>query len=148
MERVHAGVAVTQEAGTQFGRPRSNPAIVAEELAIVATARAGGKTATQAAKLVGWSRPTLYRHQQNMQPIPGPPPGSCLGESSTESLIRFKMGESGSCAAEDLGDFSPGVVIQPEGVTEESDGNASQQHDALGVFVRGLAGVIARDPAK
>lgn len=66
VERVRAGVAVAQEAGTQFGRPKSDPAIVAEKLAIVAAARAEGKTAEKAASLVGWSRPTLYRHQQTM----------------------------------------------------------------------------------
>ena len=63
VERVRAGVAVAQEAGTQFGRPKSDPAVVAEKLAIVAAARAEGKTAEKAASLVGWSRPTLYRHQ-------------------------------------------------------------------------------------
>ena len=64
VERVRAGVAVAQEAGAKFGRPRSDPAVVAEKLAIVAAARAEGKTAEAAAGLVGWSRPTLYRHQQ------------------------------------------------------------------------------------
>jgi len=63
VERVRAGVAVAQEAGAKFGRPRSDPAVVAEKLAIVAAARAEGKTAEAAAALVGWSRPTLYRHQ-------------------------------------------------------------------------------------
>lgn len=61
VERVRAGVTVAQNAGTKFGRPRVDPAMVAEKLAIVATARAEGKTAEVAAALVGWSRPTLYR---------------------------------------------------------------------------------------
>lgn len=69
VERVRAGVAVAQGAGTQFGRPKSDPAVVAEKLAIVAAARAEGKTAAQAAELVGWSRPTLYRHQQSMADV-------------------------------------------------------------------------------
>lgn len=64
VERVRAGVTSAQEAGAKFGRPRSDPAVVAERLAIVAAARAQGKTAEGAARLVGWSRPTLYRHQQ------------------------------------------------------------------------------------
>jgi DNA invertase Pin-like site-specific DNA recombinase len=68
VERVRAGVAVAQEAGAKFGRPRSDPAVVAEKLAIVAAARAQGKTAEDAARLVGWSRPTLYRHQQGQAP--------------------------------------------------------------------------------
>ncbi|AMM22775.1 invertase (plasmid) [Frondihabitans sp. PAMC 28766] len=69
VERVRAGVAVAQEAGAKFGRPRSDPAVVAEKLAIVAAARADGKTAEAAAALVGWSRPTLYRHSRNRDGI-------------------------------------------------------------------------------
>jgi len=64
VERVRAGVAVAQEAGTRFGRPKSDPAVVGQKLALVAQARADGQTAEQAASLVGWSRATLYRHQQ------------------------------------------------------------------------------------
>jgi transposase-like protein len=37
--------------------------MVTEKLAIVADARAKGRTAEEAARLVGWSRATLYRHQ-------------------------------------------------------------------------------------
>lgn len=64
VERVRAGVAVAQEAGTRFGRPKSDPAVIGQKLALVAQARAEGQTAEQAAALVGWSRATLYRHQQ------------------------------------------------------------------------------------
>jgi len=63
VERVNAGIAVARESGTRFGRPTSDPGVVGEKLAIVATARAAGKTAAEAAQLVGWSRATLYRHQ-------------------------------------------------------------------------------------
>lgn len=59
IERVNAGIAVTRETGTQFGRPKSDPTAVDEELAIFDTARAPGTTATEAAELVGWSRTTL-----------------------------------------------------------------------------------------
>lgn len=62
VERVLAGVAVAQEAGTPFGRPTSDPTIVADKLAIVAAARAERKTVEKAASLVGGSRPTLYCH--------------------------------------------------------------------------------------
>jgi DNA invertase Pin-like site-specific DNA recombinase len=65
VERVRAGVTVAQNAGTKFGRPRIEPSVVAEKLAIVAAARAQGKTAEAAAALVGWSRPTLYRYTSN-----------------------------------------------------------------------------------
>jgi transposase-like protein len=40
-----------------------NPDIIAEKLAIVADAGSRGRTAAEAAALVGWSRATLYRHQ-------------------------------------------------------------------------------------
>lgn len=71
VERVRADVAFAQEAGTPFGRPKSDPAVVAEKLAIVATARAEGKTAEAAAALVGWSRPTLHRHVNNHHAMNG-----------------------------------------------------------------------------
>jgi DNA invertase Pin-like site-specific DNA recombinase len=71
VERVRAGVTVAQSAGTKFGRPRVDPTAVAEKLAIVATARAEGKTAKAAAALVGWSRPTLYRHTSTHDRIGG-----------------------------------------------------------------------------
>lgn len=63
VERVNAGIAVAREAGIRFGRPKSDPGVVGEKLAIVAQARAAGKTAAEAAALVGWSRASLYRHQ-------------------------------------------------------------------------------------
>ena len=65
VERVNAGIASSRAAGTRFGRPLSDPAVINDKLRIVAQARAAGKTAAQAAELVGWSRATLYRHQQS-----------------------------------------------------------------------------------
>jgi hypothetical protein len=38
--------------------------VIADKLRIVTDARAKGRTAEEAARLVGWSRATLYRHQQ------------------------------------------------------------------------------------
>lgn len=63
VERVNAGIAAARESGTRFGRPPVNPDTIAEKLAIVADARSKGRTAAEAAALVGWSRATLYRHQ-------------------------------------------------------------------------------------
>jgi len=63
IERVNAGIAAAKASGTQFGRPRVQPDMVADKLKIATDARAKGRTATQAAALVGWSRATLYRHQ-------------------------------------------------------------------------------------
>lgn len=63
-ERVNAGIAAARQSGTRFGRPPVNPTVVAEKLDIARDARAKGRTAEEAARLVGWSRATLYRHQQ------------------------------------------------------------------------------------
>lgn len=64
VERINAGIAAARANGTRFGRPLSDPVVIADKLAIAADARACGRTAEDAARLVGWSRATLYRHQQ------------------------------------------------------------------------------------
>jgi DNA invertase Pin-like site-specific DNA recombinase len=64
VERVNAGISAARQNGTRFGRPLSNPAVIADKLAIAQDARAKGRTAEDAARFVGWSRATLYRHQQ------------------------------------------------------------------------------------
>lgn len=66
VERVNAGIAAAKENGTRFGRPLSNLAVINDKLAIAAEARTKGRTAAEAAKLVGWSRATLYRHQRGL----------------------------------------------------------------------------------
>lgn len=63
-ERVNAGIAAAKQNGTRFGRPPVDPAVIAEKLEIAGDARAKGRTAEDAARLVGWSRATLYRHRQ------------------------------------------------------------------------------------
>lgn len=64
LERINAGITASQQNGTKFGRPAVNPKVLADKLAIATDARAKGRTAEEAARLVGWSRATLYRHQQ------------------------------------------------------------------------------------
>ncbi len=63
-ERVNAGIAAAKAKGTRFGRPLADPSVIASKLEIAQQERAKGRTAEEAAKLVGWSRATLYRHQQ------------------------------------------------------------------------------------
>ena len=63
-ERINAGIAAAKQNGTRFGRPPVDPAVIAEKLDIAQDARRKGRTAAEAASLVGWSRATLYRHQQ------------------------------------------------------------------------------------
>ena len=65
VERVNAGIAASRKSGTVFGRPVSDPTMIAEKLKVVQEARERGKSALDAAALVGWSRPTYYRHQAN-----------------------------------------------------------------------------------
>lgn len=67
VERVNAGIAAARQNGTRFGRPPVDPAVIAEKLALAVEARRKGRTAGEAARLVGWSRATLYRHQQAAQ---------------------------------------------------------------------------------
>lgn len=62
VERVNAGIAAARQSGTRFGRPASDPAVISDKLAIAKDARAKGRTAEDAARLVGWSRATFYRH--------------------------------------------------------------------------------------
>ena len=64
VERVNAGIAAARQNGTRLGRPLSDPVVIADKLAIATDARGKGRTAEDAARLVGWSRATLYRHQQ------------------------------------------------------------------------------------
>jgi len=66
VERVNAGIAAARAGGTRFGRPPLDRTEIADKLAIVNEARAKGRTAADAARLVGWSRATLYRHQQQL----------------------------------------------------------------------------------
>jgi len=78
-ERVNAGIMAAKATGTVFGRPPVDPTVINEKLAIVNAARAKGRTATDAAQLVGWSRATFYRHQQILADQ-SPPPSVGLAE--------------------------------------------------------------------
>jgi DNA invertase Pin-like site-specific DNA recombinase len=64
IERVNTGIAAARQNGTRFGRLLTDPIVIADKLAVAQDARAKGRTAVDAARLVGWSRATLYRHQQ------------------------------------------------------------------------------------
>lgn len=63
VERVNAGIAAARAQGTTLGRPATPREQVVEKLRIAQEARTRGKTAAEAAQLVGWSRATLYRQQ-------------------------------------------------------------------------------------
>ena len=53
VERVNAGIAAARQNGTRFFRPLSDPVVIADKLAIATDARAKGRTAEDAARLVG-----------------------------------------------------------------------------------------------
>ena len=62
-ERVQAGVLAAQQRGVRFGRPAPDPAEVAAKVRMARRAMAeDGLPAADAARLVGWSRSSLYRH--------------------------------------------------------------------------------------
>lgn len=65
VERVNAGIAVARQNGTRFGRPVVDPEVIAGKLELVEESRAKGHSVSKAAQLVGWSRPTYYRHRQD-----------------------------------------------------------------------------------
>lgn len=65
-ERVAAGVASTRPGGSRLGRPPLDPVSIREKIRTVADARSRGLTVADAAQLVGWSRATFYRHQQEL----------------------------------------------------------------------------------
>ena len=62
VERINAGIAAARQSGTRFGRPLSDPALIADKLAIAKESRTKGRAAEDAAHIVGWSRAILYRH--------------------------------------------------------------------------------------
>jgi hypothetical protein len=57
-------ISAARQTGTRFGRPLSDPMVIADKLAIAQDARATGRTAEDTARLVGWSRTMFYRRQQ------------------------------------------------------------------------------------
>ena len=61
-ERVNAGVAAAKVNGVRFGRTPEDPAATAAKLTVAREAVRQGSTAAAAAKMVGWSRATFYRH--------------------------------------------------------------------------------------
>ena len=63
-ERVQAGVDAARARGVRFGRPEVDPLEVARRVrAVEHLVDTEGMTVEAAAKLVGWSRATYYRHR-------------------------------------------------------------------------------------
>lgn len=60
VERVNAGIAAAEAERDPVRPPAFGPGVIADKLAIAADARARGRTAEDAAQLVGWTRATLY----------------------------------------------------------------------------------------
>nr|WP_300149218.1 recombinase family protein [Propionicimonas sp.] len=63
-ERVAAGMSSARRAGTRLGRPPLDSLLIRDKVRAVEDARARGLSAADAARLVGWSRATFYRHQK------------------------------------------------------------------------------------
>lgn len=63
-EGIAAGMASSPKRGRRLGRPPLDPVGIRDKIRAVEEARTRGMTAADAAQLVGWSRATFYRHQQ------------------------------------------------------------------------------------
>lgn len=63
-KRIAAGMASARLAGTKLGRLPIDPEAIRAKLRAVEEARARGFSAAHAARTVGWSRATFYRHKQ------------------------------------------------------------------------------------
>lgn len=62
-ERVQAGIDASRARGTRMGRPAPDPQVVEAKVRMARRAMdEDGLQAADAARLVGWSRSTLYRH--------------------------------------------------------------------------------------
>lgn len=84
VERINAGIIAPKQNGTRFGRTAVNPEVIADKLAIAADARAKGRTAEEAGRLVGWSRATLYRYQQALATSQSSTPQALIAHDRTE----------------------------------------------------------------
>jgi DNA invertase Pin-like site-specific DNA recombinase len=68
-ERVQAGIEASRARGVRFGRPAPDPEEVAAKIRMARRAmEEDNLRAEEAARLVGWSRSTLYRHLRNALP--------------------------------------------------------------------------------
>jgi DNA invertase Pin-like site-specific DNA recombinase len=66
-ERVQAGIEASRARGTRFGRPAPDRREVEAKVRMARRAmNEDGLQAADAARLVGWSRSTLYRHMQSV----------------------------------------------------------------------------------
>lgn len=66
-ERVAAGIAAARARGVRLGRPPLDPKVVADKLETALIYRSRGLTAAEAARRVGWTRATFYRHLRAAQ---------------------------------------------------------------------------------
>jgi hypothetical protein len=135
VERINAGIAASKQNGTRFGRPAVNPKVIADKLAIAADARAKGRTAEEAARLVGWSRATLYRHQQalavtaprlgipklspveNRRPTSPPDPLPKIGAPATRALAKHGVQTMRDLEGVDLQELSTLHGVGPKAIT-------------------------------
>lgn len=68
-ERVQAGVDAARDRGVRFGRPEADPKLVARNLRTIKhLVESEGLTVVEAAKSLGWSKSTYYRHLARSEP--------------------------------------------------------------------------------
>ncbi|WP_138418843.1 recombinase family protein [Sinomonas gamaensis] len=66
-ERTKAGMAAARARGVKFGRKGPDAKTIAAKLAIAKSMLAQNASAKEAAKAIGWSRSTLYRHLREQE---------------------------------------------------------------------------------
>lgn len=70
-ERTKAGMAAARARGVKFGRKGPDPKTIAAKLATAKSMLAQNASAKEAAKAIGWSRSTLYRHLREAEDAQG-----------------------------------------------------------------------------
>lgn len=94
--------AEARQNGTRFGRPQSDPAVITDKLAIAAGSRLRGRTAEDAARLVGWSGPRVFQLDESIIQtlyFPGGSkflPGRSVCAGQTDIRCRACAGQSAS----------------------------------------------------
>jgi hypothetical protein len=93
----------------------SDPIVNDDKLAIAQDARAKGRTAKNAARLVGWSRATLYRHPQGFATRAGTTVQAFLNGESVEESLPLGLGprstETALCPVQS-GESAQGEVVK------------------------------------
>lgn len=133
-ERVAAGIAAARARGVRLGRPPLDPAVVADKLETALIYRSRGLTAAEAARRVGWARPTFYRHlkaaeQAHAQPTPQPPDTAATPGRAAHGLTSVRHDRAGS------GEVVQAAVAQEAPIGADTRSSATRASVPSPVFI-------------